>query len=177
MSFPLSTQLITSFRAKEIINQAFFFFFFFPFRAAATACGGSQSRGWIGVAVCSLHHSHGNAGWQPRLWQHSPLSFFLTFSMHLLRSIMCWGLFLESDWYTDPERSPWQSWLVSANMLRPCSTQGAVVTKSILLTLGIGQKAQVADPMFGTAWSQREHGDKSRSCLGAGPLRSFTCDL
>ena len=37
--------------------RCYFFFFFFLFRAALTACGGSQARGPIGVTAVSLHHS------------------------------------------------------------------------------------------------------------------------
>ena len=45
-------------------------FFFCPFAicwAAPAAYEGSQARGWIGAAATSLHHSHSNAGSEPRL--------------------------------------------------------------------------------------------------------------
>ena len=32
--------------------------FFCAFRAAPTACGGSQARGWIRAVATGLHHSH-----------------------------------------------------------------------------------------------------------------------
>ena len=36
--------------------------FFGLFRAALTACGGSQARGRIGAAAAGLRHSHGHTG-------------------------------------------------------------------------------------------------------------------
>ena len=45
-------------------------YFFFLFRAAPAAYGGSQARGQIGAVAASLHHSHSNKGWKPRL-QHT----------------------------------------------------------------------------------------------------------
>ena len=39
----------------------FFFFFFGLFRAAPSAYGGSQARGWIQAVAASLYHSHSNA--------------------------------------------------------------------------------------------------------------------
>ncbi len=35
--------------------------------AAPTAYGGSQARGLIGAVAAGLHHSHSNAGSEPRL--------------------------------------------------------------------------------------------------------------
>ena len=37
------------------------------FRAASTAYGSSQARGHIGAVAAGLHHSHSNAGSEPRL--------------------------------------------------------------------------------------------------------------
>ena len=37
------------------------------FRATPAAYGGSQSRGGIRAAAAGLHHSHSNAGSEPRL--------------------------------------------------------------------------------------------------------------
>ena len=42
-------------------------FFFFLFKAAPTAYGSSQTKGWIGAAAAGLHHSHSNSGSEPRL--------------------------------------------------------------------------------------------------------------
>ena len=39
-------------------NELYCYFF----RAAVTAYGGSQARGWIGAIGAGLHHSHSNAG-------------------------------------------------------------------------------------------------------------------
>ena len=39
-----------------------FHFVFCLFRAASSACGSSQAKGWIGAAAAGLHHSHSNAG-------------------------------------------------------------------------------------------------------------------
>ena len=45
-----------------------FIFYFFAFsRAASAPYGGSQARGPIGAAATSLHQSHSNAGFEPRL--------------------------------------------------------------------------------------------------------------
>ena len=43
------------------------FFFVCLFRAASLAYGGSQTRGQIGAAAASLHHSHSNMGSKPCL--------------------------------------------------------------------------------------------------------------
>ena len=43
------------------------FFFFLLFRAAPTTYASSQARGWIGATAADLHHSHSNAGSEPRL--------------------------------------------------------------------------------------------------------------
>ena len=40
----------------------------FFFRAAPSAYGSSQARGWIGAAAASLHHSHSNARSELSLW-------------------------------------------------------------------------------------------------------------
>ena len=46
----------------------FIFFGLFAFsRAAPTAYGGSQARGWIGAVAVSLHQSHSNVGSKSRL--------------------------------------------------------------------------------------------------------------
>ena len=42
-------------------------FFFFSFKAALTAYGSSQARGWIGAVAVCLYHSHSSAGSDPRL--------------------------------------------------------------------------------------------------------------
>ena len=42
-------------------------FFFFYFSAAPTAYVGSQAGGRIGAVAAGLHHSHSNAGSEPRL--------------------------------------------------------------------------------------------------------------
>ena len=47
--------------------EQFFFFFGNLFRIAPMAYGGSQARGLIGAAAAGLHHSHSNAGSEPRL--------------------------------------------------------------------------------------------------------------
>ena len=53
---------------SELQFLFFFLFFFLLFLCAApTACGGSQARGRIGAVVTGLHHSHSNAGSEPRL--------------------------------------------------------------------------------------------------------------
>jgi len=44
------------------------YLFFCLFRAAPVAYRRSQSRGWIGAAAASLHHSHSNTGSKPHLW-------------------------------------------------------------------------------------------------------------
>ena len=47
----------------------FILFYFLSFclsRAAPVAYGGSQARGAIGAVAASLHHSHSNAGSEPR---------------------------------------------------------------------------------------------------------------
>ena len=52
----------------KTINQLYLFFFFFGlFRAAPTACGGSQAGGGIGAVATGLHHSHSNEGSKPCL--------------------------------------------------------------------------------------------------------------
>ena len=43
------------------------FFFFLSFRPTPAACGSSQSRGRMGVAPGSLHHSHSNNLHTPHL--------------------------------------------------------------------------------------------------------------
>ena len=56
-------------RSGEHSFHSFFFFFFWSFclfRAAPTACGGSQARGLIGAVAAGLHHSHRNATSEPR---------------------------------------------------------------------------------------------------------------
>ena len=45
----------------------YFTFFFFLFRAAPTACGGSQARGQIRATAVGLCHSHSNARSEPCL--------------------------------------------------------------------------------------------------------------
>ena len=45
-----------------------FFWFCFVFRTAPVAYGSSQTRGWIGAAASSLHHSHSNARSEQCLW-------------------------------------------------------------------------------------------------------------
>ena len=47
------------------------FFFFFLFRAAPTACGGSQARGQSRATAAGLHHSHSNSGSELPL-RHTP---------------------------------------------------------------------------------------------------------
>ena len=42
-------------------------FVFCLFRAALSACEGSQARGLIGAVAAGLHQSHSNAGSEPRL--------------------------------------------------------------------------------------------------------------
>ena len=53
------------------IKTNFFFFFFFGLfaysRAVPVAYGGSQASRLIGAVVAGLHHSHSNAGSEPRL--------------------------------------------------------------------------------------------------------------
>ena len=44
-----------------------FFIFFSFFRATPMAYGGSQTRSRIGATPAGLHHSHSNAGSEPRL--------------------------------------------------------------------------------------------------------------
>ena len=50
------------------LNVATKLFFFCLFRAASTAYGGAQARGWIRAIAASLYHSHSNMGSQPCLW-------------------------------------------------------------------------------------------------------------
>ena len=52
-----------------VFRNAFFFFFFFfgLFGATPAAYGGSQAKGLIGAVASNLHHSHSNAGSEPRL--------------------------------------------------------------------------------------------------------------
>ena len=45
----------------------FVFCLFVVFRATPVVYGGSQARGLIGAVAASLHHSHSNAGSEPRL--------------------------------------------------------------------------------------------------------------
>ena len=45
----------------------FLVFVFLLFRAAPTACGGSQARGLIGAVAAGLRHSHSNARSKPHL--------------------------------------------------------------------------------------------------------------
>ena len=45
-----------------------------PFRAEPVAYGGSQARGLIGAVAAGLHHSHSNAGSEPRLRPTPPLT-------------------------------------------------------------------------------------------------------
>ena len=42
-------------------------FIYLLFRAALAAYGGSQARGQIRAIAAGLHHSHSNAGSEPRL--------------------------------------------------------------------------------------------------------------
>ena len=44
-----------------------FFLVFCPFRAAPAEYRGSQASGLIGAVAASLHHSHGNTRYEPRL--------------------------------------------------------------------------------------------------------------
>ena len=55
----------TAYMAVHGVFSFLFFFFFlsFYFRAAATAYGGSQSRGQIGAVAASLYHRHSNVRW------------------------------------------------------------------------------------------------------------------
>ena len=48
------------------LNYYFFFVFCF-FRAAPTACGGSQARGQIGLVTLGLCHNHSHAGSEPHV--------------------------------------------------------------------------------------------------------------
>ena len=59
-----------SFRGETnfyLVKPFLFPFLFFPFRAAPTAYKSSQTRGQIGAAAASLHHSHSNAGSESNL--------------------------------------------------------------------------------------------------------------
>ena len=49
------------------MSVGFFLFFFFLFKAAPTACGSSQARGWITVTAAKLQHSHSNTGFEQHL--------------------------------------------------------------------------------------------------------------
>ena len=53
--------------ASTSLTWHFLFFFFNLFKAAPTAYGGSQARGWIRAEAAGLHHSHSNARSEPRL--------------------------------------------------------------------------------------------------------------
>ena len=55
----------TSLHADSGMYLVFFFSVFS--RAAPTAYRGSQARGLIGAVAANLHHSHSNAGSEPRL--------------------------------------------------------------------------------------------------------------
>ena len=50
-----------------IITYTIFFVFFVFSWAMPKAYGGSQARGRIGAVTTGLHHSHSNAGSEPRL--------------------------------------------------------------------------------------------------------------
>ena len=54
-------------KKKKRTTPLFFFFSFCLFRDSPKAYGVSQARGLIGAVATSLHHSHSNAGSQPRL--------------------------------------------------------------------------------------------------------------
>ena len=49
-----------------------FYFAFLSFRAAPTAYGVSQARGWMGTVAASLHHSHSNRGSSKPCLQPAP---------------------------------------------------------------------------------------------------------
>ena len=53
---------------EEVTWKVSFFFVFCLFRAAPTAYGDSQARGWIGAVDASLHHRHSNVVSEPHLW-------------------------------------------------------------------------------------------------------------
>ena len=55
------------FPETEGAHSLAFIFYFLLFRAAPAAYGDSQARGPIGAVAAGLCHSHGNAGYQPRL--------------------------------------------------------------------------------------------------------------
>ena len=50
-----------------LLNTFFFLNLFAVSRAAAVAYGSSQAKGQIGAVATSLHHSHSDTGYEPRL--------------------------------------------------------------------------------------------------------------
>ena len=78
LSLPVKVPLHhRSIRFHRSFNRFLFVFYllfiFVLFRAAPTAYGGCQARGWIRVAATGLHHSHSNAGSEPPLRPTSQL--------------------------------------------------------------------------------------------------------
>ena len=57
--------MLTSDQLPQTLNN--FFFLFAIFWAVPAAYGGCQARGRIGAVAAGLHHSHSNAGSEPRL--------------------------------------------------------------------------------------------------------------
>ena len=86
----------------------FYLFIYLLFTAAPMAYGSSQTRGRIRAVAASLHHSHSNAKWEPRLW---PAPQF----MAILESLANWarsGIKPISSWMlvefitTEPQWEP-----------------------------------------------------------------------
>ena len=70
--YVIVSKSLTSFKRHvkeriEIKYFSFFFSFFGLFRATLTAHGGSQARGLIGTVAASLHQSHSDVRFEPRL--------------------------------------------------------------------------------------------------------------
>jgi len=51
-----------------LVVLCFLFVCFCHFRAASTAYGDFQARGWFGAVAAGLHHSHSNSGSEACLW-------------------------------------------------------------------------------------------------------------
>ena len=62
LEFIFQSRLTFSRRLEAVAIYGTLYFIFCLFRAAGTAYGSFQARGWIRTAVAGLYHSHGNAG-------------------------------------------------------------------------------------------------------------------
>ena len=92
-------------------SSSSFFFFFCPFRAASTAYGSSQGRGWIRAAAAALCHT------QPQQRWIQAMSVTYTTAHGNTRSLIHWarpGIEPASSWIlvkfvsTEPQQELWQ---------------------------------------------------------------------